>query len=268
MTMTSGLYHGIPAVDYHAIEALSASAAKLLLRSPAHYWAAKHNPREPSTAMKRGTLVHSLILEPEKFEKEFAVAPKFDRRTTIGKQAAADFEQANAGKIIVDEDQYELAKRVSAAVHERVDLSAGEAEVTMLSELYGVPCKARIDLLKGSTIYDIKTCQDAGPEAFSRQIAQFKYHLQAAHYAALYKEIVGWELEQFVFVAVETEAPFEVACYTLDAKALQSGRILMERAAKAYKIAMQPGAKHGYPDGITELSLPSYAHAEPFTDAA
>ena len=61
---------GMPASDYHKVEALSASGAKLLLRSPAHYIASKTTPREPTAAMRLGTLTHALILRHSRTRKK------------------------------------------------------------------------------------------------------------------------------------------------------------------------------------------------------
>lgn len=270
--MENGTHFDIPASDYHAYEALSASGAKLLLRSPAHYVARKLNPKEPTAAMKMGTIVHSLILEPEKVKDEIAVMPRFDRRTTIGKKAAEEFENDHGHKLIIDESSWQRANNIADAVRAnpivRANLIDGHAEATMIWDQYGVPCKARVDYLTGSAMFDIKTCQDASPEGFARQIAAFQYHIQAAHYANGYREIVGWELDRFVFIAVESEAPHATGVYTLDPRSLQSGRILIERAAEAYKRAQVMDAYEpaSYTEDIVELSVPSWAQVEPFTE--
>lgn len=262
---------GMPATEYHAIEALSASGAKLLLRSPAHYLAARNAPKEPSAAMRLGTIVHGLILEPDTFRDQFAVMPKFDKRTTIGKRAAEEFEQDNAGKMVIDEYTHERATAIATSVlqHPIVaqQMRDGNAEVSMLWDQYGLPCKARYDYMTPNAIFDVKTCTDASPEGFAKQIANFQYHLQAAHYASGFREVVGWDLERFVFIAVETEAPYAVGVYTLDARSLQSGRLLMERAAEAYKKALEHGTDTPavYSPDVVEISLPSWAHIEPFS---
>lgn len=261
---------GMPAEQYHAIEALSASGAKLLLRSPAHYLAARATPKEPTAAMRLGTIVHALVLEPDTVQASFAIMPKFDKRTTIGKKAAEEFEQDNAGKTVVDEYTWDRANAIASSVlrHPLVaeNLRDGNPEVTLLWDQYGVPCKSRVDYMTGSAIFDVKTCSDASPEGFARQIATFSYHVQAAHYAAGFREVVGWDLDRFVFIAVETEAPYAVGIYTLDGRSLQSGRLLMERAAQAYKVALEHATDipASYNDDVVELSLPNWAQVEPY----
>jgi hypothetical protein len=122
----------LPASDYHKIKALSASTAKTLLKSPAHYLASLANPREPTAAMRLGTLCHTLVFEPDDFEKDFAIMPKVDKRTKFGKEAAASFEADNEGKIILDEYQYEKARAIadSALAHPLVAeyMKGGDAD--------------------------------------------------------------------------------------------------------------------------------------------
>ena len=265
------LIKNLPASEYHKIRALSASSAKLLLRSPSHYLAAMSNPREPSAAMRLGTLCHTLVFEPEMFEAEFAVAPRVDKRTKFGKEAFANFEEANEGKIVIDEFQYEKAKGIAAAAlgHPMVEeyMKGGDAEVTMLWEDYGVPCKARVDYMCGDVIFDLKTCQDASAGGFSRQIGTFQYHLQAAHYANGYQAITGKPLSRFVFIAVETEPPFMTGVYEIDRPAFQSGDVLMRKAAHAFKEAGKPTPPPArYSDDILRLTLPGWALSLPFEE--
>jgi exodeoxyribonuclease VIII len=254
------------ASEYHKIEALSASGAKTLLRSPAHYIAAKETFKEPTPAMRLGTAVHTMILEPEKFEAEIAVMPKFDKRTTIGKQAALEFEDENKDKCVIDYYQHERAKQIAEAVrdHEffKAEVHGGKAEATLLWEAYGVQCKARLDYLKDQTIFDVKTCQDASPEGFSRQIASFKYHMQAAHYTRGFKRVHDARLDRFVFIAVESEYPHMVGIYVLNRDALWVGDKQMEQAAKAYRHVIDGNAERTYTKRVCEIGLPGWAMPE------
>lgn len=268
MTFTPGVYQGMPAPDYHAIDALSASGAKHLLRSPAHYLAQKEKPMEPTPSMRLGTAVHTMILEPEKADIEIARAPKVDRRTKVGKETIELFERENAGKLCLDADTYDRAAAVADAVAKHPVASTllrdGQAETSMLWQAYdGLPCKARFDYYKGDGIIDIKTTQDASPEGFARAIASFKYHMQAAHYLQGYREVTGWDADYFTFIAVETEAPYAIGIYTLDEPSLMSGRILMEKAALAFRQAADPVQWKGYPQGVQTISVPSWALIDP-----
>ena len=69
-------------------------------------------------------------------------------------------------------------------------LSAGEPEVSIFSEdeETGLAIKGRLDWIQpNGTIVDLKTvgAGKASPKEFAKQVASFKYHMQAAHYLEL-----------------------------------------------------------------------------------
>ncbi len=256
----------IPASEYHSWDALSASGAKQLLRSPAHYLAAKEQHREPTPAMKFGTLVHAMVLEPETIDTDFAAMPKIDRRSSAGKQQAELFAATNAGKTVVDFDDFQRAQRVAEAVrthHLYKELLEGASvEQSFTWEQHGVPCKARMDAIQGDLIVDLKTTQDASPDGFAKTMAGLKYYVQAAHYLDGFARVTGTEQRNFIFIAVETEAPFAIGIYELDYVALEAGRHKMALAAEAYKATKSADAWKGYSPDIVTLSVPSWVAGE------
>ncbi len=87
--------------------------------------------------------------------------------------------------------------------------------------------------------------------------------MQAAHYLQGYRELTGWDADHFTFVAVENEPPYAIGIYRLDEPSLMSGRMLMEKAAMAYRQAKQPAGWHGYSPDIQTISVPSWALLDP-----
>lgn len=86
----STTHFSLTSEDYHADPSLGSSGIRELLRSPYHFWAAYRAPGrpapEPSAAMRLGTMVHALILEPEPFRSRFVMQPDgLDMRTREGK---------------------------------------------------------------------------------------------------------------------------------------------------------------------------------------
>ena len=261
--MSGQLHYNNPAADYFAIPALSKSGASDLLRSPAHFLARRDRPMAPTAAMLFGTLVHSMVLEPETVDVLYLASPKFDSRTKAGKEAQAEFEEQAGSKTVVDIDTFQRAQRVADAVrtHQTAGplFEGGHAEVTARWEQHGLPCKARLDYYRDHSIIDLKTAQDASPDGFSRASATFGYHLQAAHYSDGLSILGGKPLDRFVFVAVESGPPHGVGVYTLDAAALDLGRRQMALAADLYRLAIDPLEWKGYPTAVQELSLPGWA---------
>jgi len=93
---------------------LSFSSLKEFAKSPKHYMDYISKPKTPPTdAMKLGSAVHCMILTPELFNDQFAVAPEINKRTNAGKEEWALFASQNEGKDILANDDYEHARRLS-----------------------------------------------------------------------------------------------------------------------------------------------------------
>lgn len=187
---TASLIEKMSNDEYHACPEFSSSQLKDMNRSAAHFYVnsiTKEAKKEASTAMNFGTLVHTMFLEPEQFENEFVIAPKFDRRTKVGKEEAAAWEQANEGKMLVSEEDVENASRMSEnlrslSIYKAMQDNYGMAEASFFftDPVFGLnlrirpdwhiaPCKA----FPNGLIIDLKTTDDARPMAFSTYLCKF-----------------------------------------------------------------------------------------------
>lgn len=256
-----GIYRGIPNEDYHAAHGISSSdLKKIWATTPAHWKHYKDHPEPATEAMNLGTAVHALVLEPDLAEGMIAVAPKVDRRTKIGKATWEDFQIESAGKLVVTEDQWAkaraMAEKVMAHPQAREALSGGAAEQSVFTEHHGHILKARPDHWTGPLLSDLKTTADASPDGFQRQAAKLAYHIQAAYYLHVCSQHAP--AEDFVFIAVENFAPFEVACYLLDDDALAIGRDHMHEALQTLLQAKRSGHYPGYSSSVELLGLPGW----------
>jgi exodeoxyribonuclease VIII len=282
-----GHFDDVEPETYHGIEALSSTGCKHLLRSPAHYRYNKDNPTAPTAAMNLGTAVHAAILEPELYEKGFAVVPTdAPKRPTAAQVGAAkpsdkglfsiawwaDFDAKNEGKIIVEAaDANKLHWMVeSVRRHESASwlLSEGKSEYSMfwLDKTYddeGVPCKARFDWFRPDKIaVDLKTCQDASAEGFGRQVASMSYHLQAAHYWVGCEHVLNESPKSWTWIAVESEAPYGCAVYVATSDILMSGMRLQRAALERYRLGLKTGYWPNYSGKVLPLQMPGWALKE------
>lgn len=261
---TPGVFDDMPAEVYHATEALSQSGATKLLRSPAHYILERSTPKEPTAAMQFGSAVHCGVLEPNEFAARVVCAPDINRRTKDGKAEWAAFIAESAGRIVLDADSFDAARRCVDAVNAHPaarELLAGsrrEVSVFWTDERYAVPCKARFDALNHGGIVDIKTTDDASSEAFALSIARWGYHRQAAHYSDGHTVTLGAEPAFFVFVAVERDPPHGVACYAMPYVGIMAGRREMANAKARYAHCLACGEWPGYPPTIDTIALPKW----------
>lgn len=261
--------HGMPADEYHAVPAYSASGGRLLMRSAAHYRTARDVPSEPTEAMILGTAMHLAALEPDAFAAQVVRAPKFDRRTTAGKADAAAFESAHAGKIILAPDQFDAldAMRNALLAHPAAAalLHEGDAEVSLFWRCpgTGAPCKARADFLPSGLriCVDLKTTQDASPGAFARSAASMGYHVAAWHYLDGCQRL-GLERDAFALLAVEKSAPFAVGAYRVPEDALDVGRRLTMQARRLYAQCVHDDSWPAYSGRIVDLQFPRWINYE------
>lgn len=251
----------MPSADYHAHPAVSKSVLDKLARSPLHARAYLDGTRdEPTAAMNFGTALHTAVLEPRRFADEYHVF-EGERRTKAGKEAY-ELLLATGATILSRADfdavlAMELSIRQHPVAGQLLQDKDGIAEPSVFWQhpTTGLECKCRPDwwLQGGGIVVDLKTTEDASPAGFARSIAQYRYHVQAAHY------MTGTQAKMFFFVAVEKKAPYAVAVYELDADALQTGHKLRERDLDQYASCVEFGTWPGYPAEIQTLSLPKWA---------
>jgi hypothetical protein len=259
----------LPAIDYLAYEAMSASSVSKLLRSAAHYQTWRTTSSTPTDAMTFGTVVHALVLEPHR-KPPVAIAPTCERRSNADKAIWAEFESNLNGRVPLKQDEFDRAQRVRDAVWANtgaqmlLDDMVSEVSIFWHDDVFDIPCKARLDALRTDLgIVDLKTTVDASPDAFARSVARFHYHAQAAHYCYAVEHAQHALPPFFAWIAVETEPPLGCCCYEIDSDALSAGRDLVRAAAEVYANARREGRWPAYPDTIQVLRLPSWARPAP-----
>jgi len=113
-------------------------------------------------------------------------------------------------------------------------LSGARTEQIYTALLEGVKMKCMVDADRDNIIVDIKTCEDATPQAFKRSAKLFHYDLQAANYI----DITG--KGAFIFVAVEKKAPHNIAIYQASSEMIASGRAKRAIAIQTLKDKDKP----------------------------
>lgn len=252
--------------QYHASQGISRSKLMLLDKSPYHFWyetmsglAEKH---ESTAAMNIGSAFHTMLLEPEKFQMEFAVSPKVDRRTKQGKEEWELFSQISEGKIILSDDQFVKVNKMVALVskHEIVTTLLGEAvyeqSIFWTDKETELQFKTRPDIWSSKMVVDLKTTNDASAYSFMRSALNYGYYLQAGMAFEACKAI-GKPFDMFVILACEKEAPHVPAIYIMKDDALQFGIDQFTSYKRKLKKCMDENKWEGYV--VQELAVPKYA---------
>jgi exodeoxyribonuclease VIII len=272
-----GIYHDIPIEQYHADPStVSKSGLDLIARTPLHYWAAHLDPdrpeREDTPAFVEGRAVHALALEGrEVFDRQFAVAPRVDRRTKAGKEDWQAWADAHASHTILTAEQSERVEAMHAGLqrHEgaRRYLGAdGDAEVSIYwtNEATGVACRCRPDKIvpiPGTdevVLVDLKTTRDGlDDETISRTLARYRYHVQAAWYVDGARA-AGLAVRAFALVFIEKSRPHGARVVTMCEDSITCGRVLYRENLETYAECLASGQWPGYSTATETVSIPSW----------
>lgn len=281
--------------EYRAIDAVNQSFLSEWEENALRAEWERENPREKTPALILGERVHTAVLEPERFKKTYRCATWLDRRSNHGKERWAavladhkgdekaaekawkslcdrvngEYEKivAEVGEegLISDDEMRQCAEMCrSLESHERAGKLLGsldERELTLVFDLHGVRCKARIDGVKragGFTILvDLKTTESAKDEAFFASIFTYKYYRQAAFYLAGARAC-GIEATHFSIAAIEKEAPWGRNLFRLSDRAIEQGEREIEGALLKYSLCRGSKQTPGYSRNVIEADLPEW----------
>ncbi|EEA4443800.1 exonuclease VIII [Salmonella enterica subsp. enterica serovar Sandiego] len=228
-----GIYFDIPNEAYHAGPGVSKSQLDDIADTPAIYLWRKNAPvdTEKTKSLDTGTAFHCRILEPEEFSKRFIIAPKFNRRTSAGKEEEKTFleECARTGRTVLTAEEGRKIELMYQSVMalplgQWLVESAGYAESSVYWEdpETGILCRCRPDKIipEFHWIMDVKTTADI--QRFRTAYYDYRYHVQDAFYSDGYRAQFG-EIPTFVFLVASTTAecgryPVEIFMMGEDAK--------------------------------------------------
>ncbi len=267
-TIEPGVYLNISNDAYHKSEGVSKSGLDLIAKCPAKY---KHryidgNHPPPTKALKVGPAFHTAILEPEKFDAEFLVAPKIDKRTKAGKEEWEEFQAEAEGKTVLEIEDYDQIIMMARSVRQHPIasqlLSLGHAETSIyaIDDSTGELVKIRPDWLHEDMIVDLKSTEDASTGAFSRSCGNDRYHVQAGMYLNVANTALNGRFGNFIFIAVEKSPPYQVSVYYADKDMLQLGYEEYRRNLELFSQCKQSGIWPGYNGGtIQPITVPKWA---------
>jgi exodeoxyribonuclease VIII len=263
-----GVYD-IPIDSYHLSKGISRSGVMEFARTPFHFWNRYLNKDsiivdQKSQSIKIGRLLHTYILEPEKFHEEYLIVEKRDRRTKEGKMYYDSIEKL--GRELITEDDFNQIKLMSESlkhnkqIFELISGAKYEKSIYWNDPHTGLLCKARPDVWQSGFIVDLKTSINAGFREFQRSLYSYGYHIQCAMMYEAFKNVFNIEMRDFIFVVIENTYPFAHAIYKLD-------EIALEQSIQIFKNKLlemnQCFVKNEWPSYKTQIiTLPTYAIGE------
>jgi|TARA_B110001450_G_scaffold184843_1_gene172916 hypothetical protein len=206
--------------------ALSSSALKLLLESPKKYYGiTKYAQKLTSQPLRDGFLLHTLILEPKKFDKLHFV-DVISKNSKAYKDAVAEF------GIVYTSKEKKDAERVADALLRNEKalqfLSGAEFEIPAIGLVQGMPFRGKADIISKDILCDIKTTTDI--KGFPYAAKKYGYDVQCY----LYCELFGKHFLEFVFLVID-KGSLDIAEYRVSEEFYNKGKEKVTRAIATYK---------------------------------
>ncbi len=261
--------------EYSKIDAMNFSTLKVLHDSPKHFRHAASHPRADKPAWIWGRAGHCVILEPEAFPGRYIRAPE-TFQDTKGKEKPASWALKSAKEWrdalaaadqtgMMPKDFDAMAPLATAVLGHAVAgplLTGGQAEVLVdwVDEATGLKCKARVDYLS-STVVDLKTAADIRQREFGATAARMLYHGQLMFYfdGAIAAGLLPADAPAPWLVAIEKEAPYDVAAYYLTEADMEAGRVLKRGLLRLFTQCVSANMWPGRVPDATGLSLAPWA---------
>lgn len=264
-----GIYPDLSNDNYHAdTDYLSSSVLKAALPE-------RYKPGGSQDALDFGTLVHTVVLEPDKLHAytvldAHAIAgdnPKtgkpYDAPHMTAKYKAAAAQAAADGRVVVSAEDWDRAHamRDAIAAHDTAAtllLGDGPAEESAFwIDDNGIGHKARFDKRIPGAIVDLKsTSAKPGRDSIARAIVDYGYDLSAAHYLAVAHGL-GLDVDTFALVFVAKDPPHRVTVVDLDPAFIERGRVLRALAIERHTNPAEPPYEGA--TGFLTLSPPRWA---------
>lgn len=266
---TAGTYSGLTSDQYHQeASGFSNSMAKdLVFESPEHMrWEMDH-PTPPTEAMIMGTMVHTSVLEPEKFPHCYHLEPreypadKGNKPWHGGSTYCKAWNAAHADKpILSGSDVDHIGGCKLALMYHPImsrAITVGIAELSIFAFHDDLMLKCRPDLLfRDATgdlwCLDIKKVQKATRIAFQRDALDKHYDFQEAWYRYV-MSLAGIELRGFIFLAVEEQSPHGVCAFRWSKESVDACMPQVHQAIDSYTQCKEQNIWPGYTKAIVEI---------------
>lgn len=251
--------------EYHSCEAYSRSQLMMLDKSPYHFISNIANKKKsaPNPCLNLGSAFHCMLLQSEKFDDEFSILPKIDRRTAKGKEIYTSFLSEAEGKSILDYDAHAQVVLMCQEIHKNklickmlYEDSKMEQSIFWTDKETGIQFKCRPDVWSSRLIIDVKTISDSSENSIMRSSINYGYYLQAAMIFEAMQSI-DKPIEVFINLFCEKEPPYLPLIYSMSKESIEFGLLQFNRLKRLLKKCVDDDKWDGYE--IKELKVPFYA---------
>ncbi len=233
--------------DYHGFLGLSQSQLKNGKRSMNSYFFRKYLEAEDRKTkdMNLGDFLHKTILEPHLLDNFITDDEIFleilDARPEV-KNVRSTTEYKNwlklqSDKTIITKEQKKNAEYMLESVYSHPlskELLQGLKEKVALvyDEESGLFRRCKFDLLFPGgydAVLDVKKCQNIDKLNFSRSVFDWEYYFQVYEYPKMASIKFDRNIKDFIFLAIESNPPFECAYYKASDDMKAAGKFVTEK---------------------------------------
>jgi exodeoxyribonuclease VIII len=231
---------------------------------------------EETPARKFGSAVHCAVLEPRRFEDDYApepdvTAPRYEEysRPRATKAYREEVEALESeGVTILKGPETRALEQIQAAV--RGHPASGvildgegpaEASIVWTDPETGVPVKIRPDWIAEDVgaVVDLKTTTDAGPESFQKDFFNYGYYRQAWIYLTGCRA-AGYDVEHYTILAVEKSPPYATAVYRVRDDVMEWAKKEVRPLLDTFARCLEADEWPAYPTTVQLINLPPWAY--------
>lgn len=227
-------YYGFMGLD----KVLSYSSLKWLLQSPKWFDHKRRKPTPSSQALRDGNLVHTQILEPQKYDK-FKFVDVSTKNTKAWKLAVQEYGEAYTFTM---KEKYMTSRIASAFLQNdactKFMSGNSEVEVPNILEYDGLPIRGKADIYrKGEFVADVKTTADGvewvtlkdgtRKNQFAFTVQKYDYDLQAYLYTLMF------DVPDFYWLVIN-KTTTDIGVFKASEETLQSGKDKFEACISLY----------------------------------
>lgn len=230
--------------DYHDIDAYHSSKIRAYAQDPIEYFNEYIlGKKDYGKAAEFGTLVHTAILEPDRFDREIALKPAGMKFSTKEGKAWRDLQSS---KLILDADDAESIQSILQSLRlyfsddfpfnfEGNILDMLRNKTTKEQEVFQQEFEIAPGLIRAVKIkpdayfifedtliiIDVKTSNKYNFENHQFTINNSKYYIQAAWYSEILKKLLKFKKALFYNLFIESSGSFRVKCVDYDPEFLK-----------------------------------------------
>lgn len=240
---------------------LSYSSLSNFRKSPKHFIDYKLFGSDDTDSIMLGKVLHCLVLEPQNFEIEYAIAPECDRRTKLGKELYNEFLLTSKDKIVVSNSIYANAVDMAISVlsnDQSKELIEGAIfkEKRIDWEKYGFKFLSFLDGESDSYIFDLKSMPDADPKKVQREILNRGLWLQGG----MYLEAINQDKDYYI-IAVDKKG--NISVHLLMSSLLEYGKSEFKRLCHDFEDCLTTSSwlksyEYRSHNGIYPIDKPQY----------